>query len=67
MFYTITGRCFKETVLFFHVHLSCFVDFIQCPTDKFMFKVNHKKNSINMHVFKFKNKYSMPLFFYFCC
>ena len=39
----ITGTCFKETVLFFNIHLSCFVDFILCPTDKYMFKVNNKK------------------------
>ena len=25
------------------VHLSCFVDFILCPTDKYMFKVNNEK------------------------
>ena len=42
MIYTITGRCFKETVLFLNVHLSCFVDFILCPTNKCMFKVNNK-------------------------
>ena len=39
----ITSICFKETVLVFNVHLSCFVDFILCPTDKYMFKVNNKK------------------------
>ena len=39
----VTGTCFKETALFFNVHLSCFVDFILCPTDKYMFKVNNKK------------------------
>ena len=32
--------CFKETALLFNVHLSCFVNFILCPTDKCMFKVN---------------------------
>ena len=31
---------FKEIALFI-VHLSCFVDFILCPTDKYMFKVNN--------------------------
>ena len=36
--------CFKETTPLFNVHLSCFVDFILCPTDKYMFKVNNKKN-----------------------
>ena len=25
------------------VHLSCFVDFILCPTGKYMFKVNNEK------------------------
>ena len=39
----VTGTCFKETALFFNVHLSCFVDFILCPTDKYMFKLNNKK------------------------
>ena len=34
---------FKENVLLFNVHLGCFVDFILCPTDKYMFKVNNKK------------------------
>ena len=28
---------------FFNVHVSCFVDFVLCPTDKYMFKVNIKK------------------------
>ena len=40
----VTGTCFKETALFFNVRLSCFVDFILCLTDKYMFKVNNKKN-----------------------
>ena len=35
---------FKETALLFNLHLSCFVDFILCPTDKYMFKVNIEKN-----------------------
>ena len=35
--------CFKQTALLFTVHLSCFVDFILCLTDKHMFKVNNKK------------------------
>ena len=35
--------CFKETVLLSNVHLSFFVDFILCPTDKYMSKVNNKK------------------------
>ena len=39
----VTCTCFKEAVFFFNVHLSCFVDFILCPTDQHMFKVNNKK------------------------
>ena len=39
----VTCTCFKETALLFNVHLTCFVDFIPCPTDKYMFKVNSKK------------------------
>ena len=39
----VTCTSFKETVLFFNVHLSCFVDFILWPADKYMFKVNNKK------------------------
>ena len=35
-----TCTCFKETVLLFNVHLSCFVNFILFPIDKYMFKVN---------------------------
>ena len=34
------ATCFKETALLLNVH---FVDFIQCPTDKYMPKVNNKK------------------------
>ena len=30
-------------VVFFNIHVSCFVDFVLCPTDKYMFKVNIKK------------------------
>ena len=37
------ATCFKETALLFNVHLSFFVDFILCPTDKYMSKVNNKK------------------------
>ena len=33
----------KKLPYFFNVHLSCFVDFILWPTDKYMFKVNNKK------------------------
>ena len=39
----VSCTCFKETTPLFNVHLSCFVDFILCPTDKYMFKVNNKK------------------------
>ena len=38
-----TCTCFKETALLFNVHLNCFVNFILCPTDKYMFKVNNEK------------------------
>ena len=38
-----TGTRFEETALFFNVHLSCFMNFILCPTDKYMPKVNNKK------------------------
>ena len=37
------ATCFKETALLFNVHLSFFVDFILCPTEKYMSKVNNKK------------------------
>ena len=37
------ATCFEETALLFNVHLSFFVDFILCPTDKYMSKVNNKK------------------------
>ena len=39
----VTGTCLKETALFFNVHLSYFVDFLLCPTNKYMFKVYNKK------------------------
>ena len=39
----VTGTCFKETALFFNVQLSCFVDFLLCPTNKYKCKVNNKK------------------------
>ena len=35
---------FKETAVLFNVHLSCFVDFLLCPTNKYMFKVKDKYN-----------------------
>ena len=28
------ASCFKDTALLFNVHLSFFMDFILCPTDK---------------------------------
>ena len=34
---------FKEAALLFNVHWSCFLDFILCPTNTYMFKVNSKK------------------------
>ena len=37
------ATCFKETAPVFNVHLSFFVDFILCPSDKYMCKVNYKK------------------------
>ena len=37
------AKCFKETVLLFNVHLSFFVDFILCQTDKYISTVNNKK------------------------
>ena len=37
------ATCFEEIALLFNVHLSCFVDFILSPTDKYMVKVNNKK------------------------
>ena len=41
-----TQACFKETALLFNMHLSCFVNFILCPTDRYMFKVNNEKNRL---------------------
>ena len=35
------ATCFKEAALLFNVRLSFFVDFILCPTDKYMSKVNN--------------------------
>ena len=37
------ATCFKESTLLFNVHLRFFVNFILCPTDKYMSKVNNKK------------------------
>ena len=45
MVYGFTGllmphvRVLKKLLLF-NVHLSCFVNFILCPTNKYMFKIN---------------------------
>ena len=41
--------------------------FIPCPTDKYMFKVNNKKQYIHLHVLKVKNKYSMTSYWCFNC
>ena len=38
-----TCTCFKETSPLFNVHLNYFVNFILCPTDKYMLKVNNEK------------------------
>ena len=38
-----TYTYFDETTLLFNVHLKYFVNFILCPTDKYMFKANNKK------------------------
>ena len=59
----VSCTCFKETTPLFNVHLSCFVGFILCPTDKYMLKVNKKKNLINLlNIFKIKSKCSMASF-----
>ena len=33
----------KKLPLLFNLHLYCFVDFIWCPTEKYMLKVNNKR------------------------
>ena len=59
----VSCTCFRETTPLFNMHLTCFKDFILYPTDKYMFKVNNKKNLINLlNVFKVKSKYVMTLF-----
>ena len=35
-----TSTCFKEKALLLTMHLGCFVNFILCWTDKYMFKGN---------------------------
>ena len=40
------ATCFRETASLFNMHLSCFVDFILCPTNKYMFKVYKKARLI---------------------
>ena len=52
---------FKKTGILFNVHLKCFVVFITCPTDKYVFKVINKKK-IHLHVITVKDIYSMILF-----
>ena len=42
-FITATCTCFKEITLLFNLHISCLVNFIMCPTDKYMFKVKNEK------------------------
>ena len=55
--------CFKETTPVFNVHLSCFVDFILCPTEKYIFKVNNKKIWLICWISsKVKCKHSMTSF-----
>ena len=39
----VSCTCLKETTPLVNLLLSCFVDFILCPTDKYMFKVKDKK------------------------
>ena len=40
--------------------LSCFVDFILCPTDEYMLKINNKKiRLICLMCSKLKHKYGM--------
>ena len=59
----VSCTCFKETTPLFNVRLSCFVDFILYPTDKYMFKVKNKKKLINLlNLFKVKSKHGMTSF-----
>ena len=44
-----TCTCFKEAALLFTVHLSSFVIFILCLTDKYLLKVT---NSTEKYMFK---------------
>ena len=53
------ATCFKKITLLFNALLTCFVDFILCLTDKYMFKVTNKKQISLLNVFKVKDKYSM--------
>ena len=39
----ITCTCFKATALLLNVHWRCFVDFILCLTEQYMFKGNNKR------------------------
>ena len=43
LFMSHEATCSKKITLLFNVLLTCFVDFILCPTDKYMFKVTNKK------------------------
>ena len=54
--------------LLFNVHLSCFVDFILCLTDKYMFKfINKKIKMICWMCSKLKVNNSMTSFWCFYC
>ena len=61
----VTGTCFKETTLSFNVHISCLVDFILCPTEKYMFKVNNKKIRLICMCSKLKTNTAKLRFFVF--
>ena len=64
--YSCHMPCYKKKTTLFNVRLTCFVSFIQFPTDKYIFKVTKKgKKKIHLHVFKVKNKYSMTSFWSF--
>ena len=41
--FSINTSIYGDFEISIRVHLSCFVDFILCPTDKYMFKVNNEK------------------------
>ena len=39
----VTCICCKENAVLLNLHLRYFVDFILCPNEQYMFKVNHKR------------------------